>query len=159
MTAVLPPVTAGRSLVSPDLFDRLSQRIVAEEKFDRELADRVVDQALAFLAACAVNTGAPLAPSELVDIGWHAFILHTRDYEAFCQRIAGRFLHHVPTEQEDSASEGSGAHAVRVRTMTAIVGAGFALDVDLWQAASGKCTVDCSQCKNGCTDDPPPACW
>jgi SAM-dependent methyltransferase len=28
--------------------------------------------------------------------GWHAFILHTDDYAEFCQRVAGRFIHHLP---------------------------------------------------------------
>lgn len=35
-------------------------------------------------------------PSQAADDLWHAFILHTRAYEAFCRRAFGRFLHHVP---------------------------------------------------------------
>jgi hypothetical protein len=37
-------------------------------------------------------------PSQVVDVAWHEFILFTRNYEAFCSRSLGRFLHHTPTE-------------------------------------------------------------
>ncbi|STX28172.1 Uncharacterized conserved protein [Legionella beliardensis] len=33
----------------------------------------------------------PLLP---LDTLWHAFILHTRDYQAFCQLYFGQFFHH-----------------------------------------------------------------
>ncbi|MBN8482511.1 MAG: hypothetical protein J0L88_13085 [Xanthomonadales bacterium] len=35
-------------------------------------------------------------PSQVVDALWHAFILHTRAYDAFCRQAFGRFLHHTP---------------------------------------------------------------
>jgi hypothetical protein len=35
-------------------------------------------------------------PSQAVDELWHAFILHTRTYSAFCRGAFGRFLHHTP---------------------------------------------------------------
>jgi hypothetical protein len=157
VTAVLTPSATSRKLVTSSLFDRLAHRIVTEEQLPRDLAERIVEQALAFLAACARNTGAPVAPSELVDIGWHTFILHTRDYANFCDRIAGRFLHHVPTEDGERAATGEAAHATLMRTVAAIERAGYAVDPALWPAVSGKCNVNCSQCKNGCSDDPPPA--
>ncbi|MFJ8815198.1 glycine-rich domain-containing protein [Amycolatopsis thermoflava] len=156
MTAMLTGPFTGRSLVSRDLFDRLAHRLVVEENLDPGLAERIVDQALAFLAACATNTGAPLAPSELVDLGWHTFILHTRDYAAFCERVAGRFLHHVPTGENDPRAGGPAARDTVVRTMAAISCAGFRLDPGLWPRPDAD-ELNCSQCQNGCYDDPPPA--
>jgi hypothetical protein len=35
-------------------------------------------------------------PSVVVDDLWHEFVLHTREYAAFCDAALGRFLHHVP---------------------------------------------------------------
>jgi hypothetical protein len=35
-------------------------------------------------------------PSQVADDLWHEFILYTRNYETFCQRAFGRFLHHTP---------------------------------------------------------------
>lgn len=37
-------------------------------------------------------------PSQVVDIAWHEFILSTRQYDTFCKKALGRFLHHTPTE-------------------------------------------------------------
>jgi hypothetical protein len=146
--------TTGRSLISRELFDKLTHRIVTDDKLDRELAERIVDQSLAFLSACAVNTGAPLAPSELVDIGWHTFLLHTRDYATFCDRIAGRFLHHVPTDPNDPNARGEAARDALTRTVASIDAAGFTVDAGLWpRSAVGSCTG----CHNGCHNDPPPA--
>lgn len=35
-------------------------------------------------------------PSQVVDDLWHEFILYTRNYQLFCSRAFGRFLHHTP---------------------------------------------------------------
>ena len=35
-------------------------------------------------------------PSQVADELWHAFILNTRAYDAFCRQAFGRFLHHAP---------------------------------------------------------------
>ena len=35
-------------------------------------------------------------PSQVVDDLWHEFILYTKNYEQFCDKAFGRFLHHTP---------------------------------------------------------------
>jgi hypothetical protein len=35
-------------------------------------------------------------PSQVADDLWHEFILYTREYDAFCRRAFGEFLHHTP---------------------------------------------------------------
>ena len=37
-------------------------------------------------------------PSQVVDVAWHEFILHTRAYEAWCAAAFGKLLHHTPAE-------------------------------------------------------------
>lgn len=37
-------------------------------------------------------------PSQVVDVAWHEFILYTRNYQYFCKKALGRFLHHTPAE-------------------------------------------------------------
>ncbi len=32
----------------------------------------------------------------VIDEYWHTFILHTRDYEEFCKKYLGSFIHHSP---------------------------------------------------------------
>lgn len=33
----------------------------------------------------------------VIDEFWHTFILHTREYEAFCKHYLGSFIHHSPS--------------------------------------------------------------
>lgn len=147
MTTVMTGKVTGRSLIPDELFVRLVDRITHDEWLDRSLAERIMDQALAFLGACATNNGEPLGPSRKVDVGWHTFVLYTRDYAEFCDRVAGRFLHHVPTDSDKiSADE---AEVIRSRTIAAIERAGYVVDPDLWPSAA-----DCHQCHAGCTDSP-----
>lgn len=154
---------AGRSLVDPELFARLTARVATEECVDTARAERVVDQALAFLGACAVSTQR-LSPSATVDIGWHTFILFTKDYRDFCHRVAGRFIDHVPTDsgvqecqmcngncQNDGGDDKhSGALSAPLSAL-AVIEAGFIVDAAMWESAA-----KCSQCHNGCSNDPPP---
>jgi hypothetical protein len=143
--------TDPATLVPDDTMRRLTARIVKDHPdITADTARHIVAQAAAFLAASAQQPGQELSPSKLVDIGWHTWILHTVDYALFCEQVAGRFLHHVPT---DDADQGEGdPEAARQRTLAAIAAAGFTIDHDLWPAAAkmGKCT----QCHAGCTDSP-----
>lgn len=50
------------------------------------------------------NNNIPM-PSVVVDDVWHEFILHTRDYEAFCKEYLGFFLHHVPNDDDHKIDE------------------------------------------------------
>lgn len=49
-------------------------------------------------------------PSQVADDLWHEFILYTRDYQAFCRRAFGGFLHHTPaaalSKQHTRSNEG-----------------------------------------------------
>lgn len=150
MTATLRRIE-GRSLVSDELFDQLVRRIVQENGIEQSLAVRIVDQALAFLYACAQAPTMPLRPSKTVDIGWHMFLLHTRAYAEFCHTIAGRFLHHEPEEFTQPTSA-KAMLAPTVNTMTLL---GVVVDAELWFQGA----ADCSQCHQGCTHcgqgDPP----
>ncbi|MGH8557243.1 MAG: glycine-rich domain-containing protein [Methylococcales bacterium] len=42
--------------------------------------------------------GLPLAPTKVIDDGWHNFILFTHDYKKFCLDFLGRFIHHEPID-------------------------------------------------------------
>lgn len=136
-----------RTLIHPALFDRLTARIAADENIPLSDAERVMEQALAFLVACALNPGASLSPSEQVDVGWHTFLTYTRDYTEFCRRVAHRYIHHVPAGTPGAAI-GDPAAAVGA-TVEAMRAAGLPVIADLWIPRS-----ECSQCHQGCYDDP-----
>lgn len=140
----------GRTLLHEDDFLVLTARIAAAHpRLDPPTAARIADQTLAFLAACAVATE-PIGPSDLVDIGWHAFLLDTAGYAAFCERVAGRFIHHVP----DASSPAPGERVPLRRAVTAITVAGYQVDPDLWGDVDGPDRARCTQCHAGCHDSP-----
>ncbi|HEX5686414.1 MAG TPA: hypothetical protein VFY73_20490 [Ideonella sp.] len=50
-------------------------------------------------------------PSQVADELWHEFILHTRNYDEFCRRAFGRFLHHTPAAALGGAGSGTQSNA------------------------------------------------
>ncbi|MEU5867310.1 hypothetical protein ABZ815_39485 [Nonomuraea sp. NPDC047529] len=140
-------------LVTPQLFDRLTARIRADHPEHAHQAENIMVEALAFLAACAANPGAGLGPSELVDIGWHTFLMYTEEYARFSARVAGRFIHHQPDDVPGQTGSGAGLAA----TVKAIKATGYRVNPALWPSA-GDCSSGggdkCSQCYAGCADTP-----
>jgi uncharacterized membrane protein YgcG len=58
---------------------------------------RVEDATRQWFRLAAGHPKAKLSmPSVAVDAFWHEMVLHTRDYQEFCDQALGRFLHHVP---------------------------------------------------------------
>jgi hypothetical protein len=144
-----PPVrNEPRNLISTALFGRLVRRIVAEEDTDPAMAERIMSQTLAFLKACADNPGAGLSPSPTVDIGWHTFVLHTREYAVFCDQVAGRFIHHEPTDDHKCNGAPPPEGGSTTATLEAMRASGLPVDEQLWRARTG----ECSQCHQGCVD-------
>ena len=76
------------------------QRIMAEDGVDRETAKHWFDEMLVFLDLCATSKHV-LSPPEPVDKAWHAFVLHTRDYDDYCNERFGKLVHHQPSEAPD----------------------------------------------------------
>ncbi|MEU6631728.1 hypothetical protein ABZ905_26125 [Streptomyces parvus] len=142
--------TDPATLITPEVMERLATRITQDHPdTDLPTARRIIGQAAAFLAASATLPGAQLSPSKAVDAGWHTFILHTVDYAEFCERVAGRFIHHVPTPNAETHKASA---AARTRTLNAITAAGYRIDHDLWPDTAKM--GNCSQCHAGCSDSP-----
>lgn len=159
MTTAVHETTPARELVPAPLFDRLARRIVTDHGLDRPMAERIMTEALAFLRACA-TTDRPLSPSLLVDIGWHTFILYTEPYAKFCERVAGRFLHHVPDDETDADTPGDDqtGHQVLREAIAALTATGHRVDVELWAPVAARCNGGgggkCHQCHAGCYNSP-----
>jgi len=94
-------------------------------------------------------------PSQVVDVAWHEFILSTRDYQEFCQKAFGRFLHHTPAEAMQQT--GKGPDGIKRAWRLACEREGlspknpsrlpllFALDADLNIPNGFKYSVDCKK--------------
>jgi hypothetical protein len=129
---------------------RLGRYIVKEHpEIDQPLAEQLIIAAAVFQSACAQNPAARLAPSRLVDIGWHAWLMHTVD-NAILSQVIGCVVHHVPTE--DGKALAGDAVEARQRTLSAITGAGYTVDHVAWPPTA--IMGECSQCHAGCSDSP-----
>lgn len=78
----------------PGLLNKLRARYPGLPPSDAEAVARALRQ---FFGAHLLSGRKFVAmPSKAVDDLWHEFILYTRDYEQFCKRAFGRFMHHTP---------------------------------------------------------------
>lgn len=65
---------------------------------DKEVK-RVQQAMLQYFEICQRAKGRFVSmPSQVVDDLWHEFILFTRNYELFCRKAFGKYLHHTPVE-------------------------------------------------------------
>ncbi|GAA1883782.1 hypothetical protein GCM10009753_09590 [Streptantibioticus ferralitis] len=142
MTATAIDLRSGRSLVSDELFNSIVHFTVVHFGQDPERAERITDQAIAFVATAATAT-VPMVPSYDVDHGLHAFILHTEEHQEFCQKRAGRMLHHNPRP----AGGGRTLEAVQA-SAHAMKSARFLVFDDLWTVngeSAAQCDSDCGR--------------
>lgn len=75
--------------------ERILQYYADKEHLPLAEARERWDEMLKFLVLC-VTSEKVHAPSAAVDGAWHAFLMHTQEYEAFCLEKLGRFIHHNP---------------------------------------------------------------
>ena len=76
------------------LLERMEKHHPGFERKDSALVSRGLRQF--FLAYLMSGKRYVSMPSQVADDLWHEFILYTRDYDAFCRRAFGGFLHHTP---------------------------------------------------------------
>ena len=84
-------------------YDDVVGRIAREHRVRRSTARRWFEEMVRFLDLCHASPGA-LSPSKKVDKAWHEFLLFTREYQRFCEKRYGTFVHHDPYEKPDPAA-------------------------------------------------------
>lgn len=160
MTTVIEDITAERRLSHKHLVDdvtweRLVKRIVRDnDDIDRPLAEKIMNEALGFLYLAAIAPWERHSPSPKVDIGWHTFLQYTRAYAAFCEKYAGRFIHHEPFD-EPGVEYGDLGGAV-VATLDAMRRNHVNVDFpELWEESAACCDKSRYCCQPG---NPPGKC-
>lgn len=111
----------------------LIRRFVEEYKVTDSEAAECFEETKKFLILCSLRSGSALSPSKWIDRMWHRFLLHTREYAAFCQQLGG-FVHHQPAEAPQPGQV--------ERTCTAMVDLYGSIDERFWASSS----ADCSSC-------------
>lgn len=107
----------------PKVAKKLKEKYPKASKSDIEVA---FCGALSYFILCKKYRGHNIPmPSVVVDEVWHEFILHTRDYEAFCEKYLGFFLHHVPNDDENPVDEKIGKEQILSLWILACQESGF----------------------------------
>lgn len=123
------PATSARALLAPREFEGVRATVLGNNPgMTEDMATRITEEGIKFVAAAAKFPTAPLAPSRVVDEGWHALILHTRLYAALCNRF-GLFIHHSPGYDPTFYDP-----EILARTQARIEDAGFEVDTELWRS-------------------------
>ncbi|MFI5983082.1 glycine-rich domain-containing protein [Streptomyces sp. NPDC051555] len=139
----------ARALLSDAAFSAVLATVLDNNPgMDISMAGRIVVEALKFVAAGA-RTTAGIAPSRVVDEGWHALILHTALYASLCTQLGGAFVHHYP-ERPDT---GRYDPAVHEHTLAAIRDAGYEPDPRLWTGPDNELVGVAAKCNHT-----PPSC-
>ncbi|MFJ2189283.1 hypothetical protein ACIOJE_15230 [Kitasatospora sp. NPDC087861] len=122
-------ISSPGPLVSTTTFGSVVSTVLANnEGMTVEMAERIVREALAFVVTGARRPHLAMAPSRIVDEGWHALIVHTEVYSELCAR-EGVFVHHSPGFDPDNFDPN-----ILEQTQDAIRAAGFEVDPELWRA-------------------------
>lgn len=153
-----PPETVpalSRMLITGTQFASCRGTVMdANPDMSEEMAGRIVDEALKFVAACAKNPGTGLAPSRIVDEGWHALILHTVMYAELCDALGGQLVHHYPGYDPTNYDP-----PILDRTREKITEFGWEPDPELWGPPSNETLVPvAAKCQHApeCTIRPMP---
>jgi hypothetical protein len=79
------------------LWERWSNALVKERRITRSYAEHCLSEALRFLHERRQLADTP--PGPVADVGWHLMLHHdTRAYAAVCNALAGRYVHHLPSD-------------------------------------------------------------
>lgn len=96
-----PDASVIEGVMSYDM-DQVVERYALEHDAPIGVAKELEHELKRFLALCASGPEREYGMCGPVDDLWHSFIVDTMNYGDFCQKFAGRFIHHVPGQSEES---------------------------------------------------------
>lgn len=144
------------SYQNPDVVERIAR----EHQMDLTRAESIFRDTLRFLYLAGATDAKHIAPTKNIDIGWHAFLMFTRDYAEFCKLSFGKFIHHAPRRRGDGPATVNSL-AITFELARRVFGPGlsenWAYDIRSADCESFRCTSKCSPDTGGggdeCTPD------
>jgi hypothetical protein len=92
-----PAITDGWIRAQAHNLDMVVDRMVKKGLVnDQEEGQALATEYRRYMTIVAEHPGQIFAPSDQVDEVWHAHLLFTADYAAFCDAVVGTFVHHRP---------------------------------------------------------------
>lgn len=130
----------------------LLEKIEDELGLNSEQAVFLQEDMLKFLFLCGTkNKGGAdckFSPPKKIDEAWHLFILHTKDYENFCNEYFGFFIHHKPfTRAEREENKNKGLLDKTITAAKKLFGDNLS---ENWQSKKVEfsCCGDCEECSH-----------
>ncbi len=103
-----------KDMISDVLWKRLFGRLAKENsELSEQEIQMILDDTIGFLKLCGEYAEIGMVPSENVDLGWHVFLMYTRDYQNFCRKSFGCFVHHEPNDKEGESLEKTALDTVK----------------------------------------------
>lgn len=84
----------------------VTKRVEHRKDVPEEKAQELENKFKRFVKATVEYPEKTISPSPELDEYWHAFILDTVRYHEFCDRVLGRYMHHVPGNPTERNFEG-----------------------------------------------------
>ncbi|MEU3598410.1 hypothetical protein ABZ714_06690 [Streptomyces sp. NPDC006798] len=117
-----------------DLYEREIRLLLRDHVMVRDMAERVLDNAIAYTITAMEHPQVHLGVGKTVDIGVHQLILDTPVYFAICRLYNdGRYRHHAPLIRR----RGDG---LVIRTADFLRSNGFRADEELWAMDGAECS-------------------
>ncbi|MEK7584385.1 MAG: hypothetical protein AAB490_04000, partial [Patescibacteria group bacterium] len=70
------------------------EKVLVRDGHTQDEAKAMIEEYRKYMGVVIAFPGEAHAMSTAVDPAWHAHIIDTRDYAAFCEEVHGRFIHH-----------------------------------------------------------------
>jgi hypothetical protein len=132
-------------------FQPLINRLVEKKGLEKADAEALYNDMLRFLYLCG-TTAKTLAPSERIDLAWHEFLLFTREYQNFCRRMFGFFIHHNPRESGKRPVPSDGNSVIQDTLVAARAAFGdLSPNWDFPKSADFGCNYNCARCSTPST--------
>jgi hypothetical protein len=77
---------------NPELIERYKDKLGLSGQAALQLFHDVKQ----FLYVCGTQNENGCSPTEKIDLGWHEFLLYSRDYREFCEQMFGQLVEHAP---------------------------------------------------------------
>ncbi len=126
----------------------VEERLVRKSGIDAERAQEAIAEFKRYMSLIGLGYRGLGMASPAVDEVWHAFILFTKEYAAFCQAAFGEFIHHIPRTSRSPQPEGGTERFLRAYRevygeLPEIWGVGVAVEKND-DSPSGCGTEDCT---------------
>lgn len=127
-------------------FQPLIDRLVEKKGLKRTEAEELYRDLMRFMFLCGTRSEV-LAPSERIDLAWHEFLLFTKQYQEFCSRMFGFFVHHKPRTKKDNPRKSGKSPIANTLIAAREVFGALSANWDFPQAADCfGCSYKCARC-------------